>query len=49
MDWLKNKVTYEGYWEHGIQMGWGKVTYENGETKEGFFMSEKIMTKLQFD
>ena len=49
MVWLKNGIIYDGYWEHGIQMGWGKVTYANGEEKEGFFMSEKIMTKAQYD
>jgi len=49
MVWKTNGITYEGYWEHGIQMGWGKVTYQNGEVKEGFFMSEKIMTKAQFE
>lgn len=30
--------SYDGEWTHGIQNGYGKMTFANGKIKEGIFV-----------
>lgn len=37
MHWVDGSV-YEGDWNHGIQHGYGRMTFANGKIKEGIFI-----------
>ena len=38
---LENGGVHDGYWKNGVPHGFGKVTYENGDTYEGEFIDGK--------
>lgn len=37
MKWTDGS-SYDGEWTHGIQNGYGKMTFANGKIKEGVFI-----------
>lgn len=36
-NWERSGIKYEGYWNHGVFEGKGKMWYEDGSTYEGYF------------